>query len=62
MENRGCSGVDPFNAQKLTRKIAYSGFSFNKLENPMRLEKATGAEGKRQEEFMKTIGMETMGI
>ena len=61
-KNRGGSGVDPFNGQKLTRKITYSGFSFNKLENPMGFEKATGEEGKLQDEFMKKIGRKAMGI
>ena len=40
-ENRGKTGVDPFNAQKLTLKISMQGYSETKLENPMGFEKAS---------------------
>ena len=34
-ENRGKTGVDPFNAQKLALKISMQGYSETKLESPM---------------------------
>ena len=39
-ENRGNTGVDPFNAQKLTLKITIQGYSETKLENPIGFRKA----------------------
>ena len=39
-ENRGKTGVDPFNAQRLTLKISMQGYSETKLESPMGFEKA----------------------
>ena len=39
-ENRGKTGVDPFNAQKLTLNITIQGYSETKLENPMGFQKA----------------------
>ena len=39
-ENRGKTGVDPFNAQRLALKISMQGYSETKLESPMGFEKA----------------------
>ena len=39
-DNRGGSGVDPFNAQDLVLKISKQGYSETKLEQPMGFEKA----------------------
>ena len=39
-DNRGGSGVDPFNAQNLVLKISKQGYSETKLEQPMGFEKA----------------------
>ena len=36
--SRAGTGVDPFNAQNLAKKISWRGFSFTKLENPMGFE------------------------
>ena len=47
-ENRGKTGVDPFNAQKLTLNITIQGYSETKLENPMGFQKA--AAGKLHDE------------
>ena len=47
-ENRGKTGVDPFNAQKLTLNITIQGYSETKLENPMGSQKA--AAGKLHDE------------
>ena len=56
-KNRGCTGVDPFNAQNLVARISKVGFALKKLENPMGFEKAHGKAGKLQEEFMDKIGV-----
>ena len=51
-ENRGRTGVDPFNAQKLTLKITIQGYSENKLEQPMGFQKAApGALHNEQQAF-----------
>ena len=41
-ENRARTGVDPFNAQNLAKKISRQGYSGCKLENLMGFEKAVG--------------------
>ena len=54
-ENRGKTGVDPFNAQKLTLKITIQGYSETKLENPMGFQKAApGPLHDEQQAFNET--------
>ena len=61
-ENRGKTGVDPFNAQTLTFKISMQGYSETKLENPMGFERQL--EGKlydEQQEFNERNFAESNG-
>ena len=61
-ENRGKTGVDPMNAQKLTQKISLQGYSESKLENHMGFEKAaTGPAASAQEAFMAKNFQLSMG-
>ena len=54
-ENRGKTGVDPFNAQKLTLKITIQGYSETKLESPMGFQKAApGPLHDEQQAFNET--------
>ena len=54
-KNKGETGVDPFNAQNLAKKITLMGYSETKLENPMGFEKAAPGTpaASAQEKFME---------
>ena len=52
-DNRGGSGVDPFNAQNLVLKISKQGYSETKLEQPMGFEKALS--GTHAHDVQKTF-------
>ena len=59
--NRAGTGVDPFNAQNLAKKISQRGLSFTKLENPMGFEKGEGEIRDMQEAFMRKNFAECSG-
>ena len=61
-ENRAKSGVDPINAQNLSKQISNQGYSETKLENPMGFEKALEGElHDKQRNFNETNFAEAAG-
>ena len=60
-KNRGGSGCDAFNAQKLLLEISNRAFSHSKLEDPMGFEPGNGNIGEEQKEFMEKAYSDSAG-